>query len=96
MKIGITCYPTYGGSGAVATELGLDLANRGHEAVVEGDHVLDAGHGHGVEHGLGLLGGAAQRLLAEDVLAGLSRRHRDRAMVRAGGRHNDRVHGWIG
>ena len=26
MKIGITCYPTYGGSGAVATELGLDLA----------------------------------------------------------------------
>ena len=31
MKIGITCYPTYGGSGAVATELGLALANRGHE-----------------------------------------------------------------
>ena len=31
MKIGITCYPTYGGSGAVATELGLDLAKRGHE-----------------------------------------------------------------
>ena len=31
MKIGITCYPTYGGSGAVATELGLDLARRGHE-----------------------------------------------------------------
>ena len=31
MKIGITCYPTYGGSGAVATELGLDLAARGHE-----------------------------------------------------------------
>ena len=31
MKIGITCYPTYGGSGAVATELGLDLAQRGHE-----------------------------------------------------------------
>ena len=26
MKIGITCYPTYGGSGAVAMELGLDLA----------------------------------------------------------------------
>ena len=25
MKIGITCYPTYGGSGAVATELGLEL-----------------------------------------------------------------------
>ncbi len=31
MKIGITCYPTFGGSGAVATELGLDLAARGHE-----------------------------------------------------------------
>lgn len=31
MKIGITCYPTYGGSGAIATELGLELAERGHE-----------------------------------------------------------------
>src|SRR5579885_2524944 len=31
MKIGITCYPTYGGSGIVATELGLELANRGHD-----------------------------------------------------------------
>ncbi|MEE2905786.1 MAG: N-acetyl-alpha-D-glucosaminyl L-malate synthase BshA [Gemmatimonadota bacterium] len=31
MKIGITCYPTYGGSGAVATALGLALAERGHE-----------------------------------------------------------------
>jgi N-acetyl-alpha-D-glucosaminyl L-malate synthase BshA len=31
MKIGITCYPTYGGSGAVATELGIELADRGHE-----------------------------------------------------------------
>jgi N-acetyl-alpha-D-glucosaminyl L-malate synthase BshA len=31
MKIGITCYPTYGGSGIVATELGLELADRGHE-----------------------------------------------------------------
>jgi N-acetyl-alpha-D-glucosaminyl L-malate synthase BshA len=31
MRIGITCYPTYGGSGAVATELGLALARRGHE-----------------------------------------------------------------
>ncbi len=30
MKIGITCYPTYGGSGIVATELGLELAARGH------------------------------------------------------------------
>ena len=31
MKIGITCYPTYGGSGVVATELGKALAQRGHE-----------------------------------------------------------------
>ncbi len=31
MKIGITCYPTYGGSGVVATELGKELAIRGHE-----------------------------------------------------------------
>jgi N-acetyl-alpha-D-glucosaminyl L-malate synthase BshA len=31
MRIGITCYPTYGGSGVVATELGKELALRGHE-----------------------------------------------------------------
>ncbi|MGE0353012.1 MAG: N-acetyl-alpha-D-glucosaminyl L-malate synthase BshA [Gemmatimonadales bacterium] len=31
MRIGITCYPTYGGSGAVATELGIELARRGHQ-----------------------------------------------------------------
>lgn len=31
MKIGILCYPTFGGSGVVATELGLELAKRGHE-----------------------------------------------------------------
>ncbi len=31
MKIGIVCYPTYGGSGVVATELGLGLAKKGHE-----------------------------------------------------------------
>ena len=31
MKIGITCYPTYGGSGVVATELGKELAERGHD-----------------------------------------------------------------
>lgn len=31
MRIGITCYPTYGGSGVVATELGVELARRGHE-----------------------------------------------------------------
>ena len=30
MKIGITCYPTYGGSGVVATELGKALAKKGH------------------------------------------------------------------
>jgi len=30
MKIGITCYPTYGGSGVIATELGKSLAKRGH------------------------------------------------------------------
>ncbi len=31
MKIGITCYPTYGGSGVIATELGKALAKRGHQ-----------------------------------------------------------------
>lgn len=31
MKIGIVCYPTYGGSGVIATELGLGLARNGHE-----------------------------------------------------------------
>ena len=31
MKIGISCYPTYGGSGVVATELGIELAQRGFE-----------------------------------------------------------------
>jgi N-acetyl-alpha-D-glucosaminyl L-malate synthase BshA len=31
VNVGITCYPTYGGSGIVATELGLELAQRGHE-----------------------------------------------------------------
>lgn len=31
LRIGITCYPTYGGSGVVATELGMELAARGHE-----------------------------------------------------------------
>ncbi len=31
MKIGITCYPTYGGSGVVGTELGIEMAARGHE-----------------------------------------------------------------
>lgn len=31
MKIGIVCYPTFGGSGVLATELGMALANNGHE-----------------------------------------------------------------
>ena len=31
MRIGIACYPTYGGSGVVASELGIELAKRGHE-----------------------------------------------------------------
>jgi len=31
MKIGVVCYPTYGGSGVLATELGLGMARRGHE-----------------------------------------------------------------
>ena len=31
MKVGITCYPSYGGSGVVGTELGIELAARGHE-----------------------------------------------------------------
>ena len=31
MKIGIVCYPTFGGSGVVATELGIELSQKGHE-----------------------------------------------------------------
>ncbi len=31
MRIGIVCYPTFGGSGVVATELGIALAGKGHE-----------------------------------------------------------------
>ena len=31
MRIGIVCYPTFGGSGVVATELGIELSKRGHE-----------------------------------------------------------------
>jgi N-acetyl-alpha-D-glucosaminyl L-malate synthase BshA len=34
MRVGITCYPTYGGSGALATELALALGRRGHEVHV--------------------------------------------------------------
>ena len=31
MRVGIVCYPTFGGSGVLATELGKALANKGHE-----------------------------------------------------------------
>ncbi|MDE0986697.1 MAG: N-acetyl-alpha-D-glucosaminyl L-malate synthase BshA, partial [Schleiferiaceae bacterium] len=31
MKIGVVCYPTFGGSGVVATELGIQMAKNGHE-----------------------------------------------------------------
>ena len=31
MNIGIVCYPTYGGSGVLATELGMALAKRNHQ-----------------------------------------------------------------
>ena len=31
MKIAIVCYPTFGGSGVMATELGMSLVNHGHE-----------------------------------------------------------------
>ena len=49
MRIGITCYPTYGGSGIVATELGLELARRGHEIhfITYANPIrLDAGNPH--------------------------------------------------
>src|SRR5712675_1338290 len=56
MKIGITCYPTYGGSGIVATELGLELANRGHDVhfisyanPIRLDHGIPRIHYHEVE-----------------------------------------------
>lgn len=56
MRIGITCYPTYGGSGIVATELGLELAQRGHHihfisyaAPIRLDTSLDNVHYHEVE-----------------------------------------------
>ena len=56
MRIGITCYPTYGGSGIVATELGQELALRGHEVhfityanPIRLDTSLDRIHYHEVE-----------------------------------------------
>ena len=55
MRIGITCYPTYGGSGVVATELGKALARRGHEVhfiayalPLRLDHVAENVHYHEV------------------------------------------------
>ena len=42
MKIGITCYPTFGGSGVVATELGLTLAEMGHEVLCEAENGIEA------------------------------------------------------
>ena len=45
MKIGITCYPTYGGSGVVATELGKALAENGHEV-----HFISYAFPHRLNH----------------------------------------------
>lgn len=45
MKIGITCYPTYGGSGTVATELGIELARRGHQV-----HFVSYAHPYRLPH----------------------------------------------
>jgi N-acetyl-alpha-D-glucosaminyl L-malate synthase BshA len=45
MKIGITCYPTYGGSGVVATELGKALAEKGHEV-----HFISYAFPHRLRH----------------------------------------------
>jgi N-acetyl-alpha-D-glucosaminyl L-malate synthase BshA len=56
LRIGITCYPTYGGSGIVATELGVELAQRGHDlhfisyaTPIRLDTSLDNVHYHEVE-----------------------------------------------
>lgn len=56
MKIGITCYPTYGGSGVVATEIGKELAARGHEVhfisyavPIKLNHTSERIHFHEVE-----------------------------------------------
>jgi len=45
MKIGITCYPTYGGSGVVATELGKELAAKGHQV-----HFISYAFPHRLQH----------------------------------------------
>src|SRR5437016_1451759 len=57
MRIGITCYPTYGGSGAVATELGLELGRRGHEV-----HIIS------YASPFRLRGGFAQRVTFHEVV----------------------------
>jgi len=55
LKIGVVCYPTYGGSGVIATEVGMGLADRGHDVHFIGydePRRLRPGHGitfHGVE-----------------------------------------------
>lgn len=50
MKIGITCYPTYGGSGVVATELGIELADLGHQVhfITYSQPFRLAGREHGI------------------------------------------------
>jgi N-acetyl-alpha-D-glucosaminyl L-malate synthase BshA len=53
MKVGITCYPTYGGSGVVGTELGIELAARGHEVhfiAYQQPIRLNTGHPHILFH----------------------------------------------
>jgi len=57
MRIGIVCYPTYGGSGVVATELGRHLAARGHEVhfiSLERPFRLDESSGRVYLHRIGL------------------------------------------
>jgi N-acetyl-alpha-D-glucosaminyl L-malate synthase BshA len=53
VKIGITCYPTYGGSGVVGTELGIELAARGHEVhfiAYQQPFRLNSNHSHILFH----------------------------------------------
>ena len=40
MKIAIVCYPTFGGSGVVATELGIALAEHGHDHVLPKQYLI--------------------------------------------------------
>ena len=65
MRIGITCYPTYGGSGAVATELGLELGRRGHEVHLFHSRIFGAGMNTNiVAASLEAVVSAANRILA--------------------------------